>query len=403
MVRSAMRGGETGHTLANHRGPAYSSDGCRGQPATNENRMHDDFERFASDLRPILEQQAVLRAEDFERFALQLFALQFVANAPYRAFCEALGRTPATVHHSLEIPAAPTAAFKEFELTCLPLDRRTVVFHSSGTTEQRPSRHFHDDRSLELYEASLAPWFARHLLDLVPNESLFFLSLTPRHSEVPHSSLVYMLESVRRRFCPREFLFAGRVQSGEWQLEVPLIVEALAEAVGKGSPVMIAGTAFNFVHLLDALKVAGRRFELPRGSRVMETGGYKGRSRTIPRLELHRWIQSELGVPAERIVTEYGMCELGSQAYDQCLARPLGARDRGLQFPPWCRPAIHSPETGRPVAQGETGLLRLVDLANVWSVLAVQTEDLAIDRGDRFQLVGRAAQSEARGCSLMTA
>ena len=53
------------------------------------------------------------------------------------------------------------------------------------------------------------------------------------------------------------------------------------------------------------------------------------------------------------------------------------------------------------VAEGETGLIRVLDLANVWSVMAVQTEDLGVRRGDGFELIGRAAQAEPRGCSLM--
>jgi len=62
-----------------------------------------------------------------------------------------------------------------------------------------------------------------------------------------------------------------------------------------------------------------------------------------------------------------------------------------------------SPETGREVAEGESGLIQVYDLANVRSVLAVQTEDLGIRRGEGFELLGRAALAEPRGCSLMNA
>jgi hypothetical protein len=53
------------------------------------------------------------------------------------------------------------------------------------------------------------------------------------------------------------------------------------------------------------------------------------------------------------------------------------------------------------VADGETGLIRVFDLANVFSVMAIQTEDLGIRRGDGFELIGRAALAAPRGCSLM--
>jgi hypothetical protein len=47
-------------------------------------------------------------------------------------------------------------------------------------------------------------------------------------------------------------------------------------------------------------------------------------------------------------------------------------------------------------------LLQVFDLANAFSVLAIQTEDLAVRRGAGFELIGRAERAEARGCSLMS-
>jgi hypothetical protein len=66
------------------------------------------------------------------------------------------------------------------------------------------------------------------------------------------------------------------------------------------------------------------------------------------------------------------------------------------------RVQIISPETGNEVADGETGLIRVFDLASVFSVMAIQTEDLGTRRGDGFELIGRATLAEPRGCSLMS-
>jgi hypothetical protein len=105
------------------------------------------------------------------------------------------------------------------------------------------------------------------------------------------------------------------------------------------------------------------------------------------------------------------MSELSSQAYDAGIrhspalsklrndGRSFDARH--FHFPPWVRAQIISPETGREVGEGETGLVRVFDLANVFSAMAIQTEDLAIRRGGGFELLGRAALAEPRGCSLM--
>jgi hypothetical protein len=100
-----------------------------------------------------------------------------------------------------------------------------------------------------------------------------------------------------------------------------------------------------------------------------------------------------LGVQPNNVLAEYGMSELSSQAYDNAAGV--------FHFPPWARACIISPETGAESAEGETGLLRVFDLANIASVMAVQTEDLAVRRGDGFELLGRAASAEPRGCSLL--
>ncbi|MEK7707623.1 MAG: hypothetical protein AAB380_06480 [Verrucomicrobiota bacterium] len=352
----------------------------------------------------------------FDPLARELFAFQFAHNAPYRKFCEARRATPQAVTHWTQIPAVPTAAFKEFELTCLPAAGRTTVFHSSGTSGQRPSRHFHNAESLALYEASLLPWFRSHLLpDLksdIPN--LRLVTLTPPTTQASHSSLVHMFEVVRRELRADNRAFVGRSEAdGSWSLELDAARELLRNACDCGIPLVLLGAAFSFVQLLDGLAARRWQVELPPGSRVMETGGYKGRSRSLPKAQLHALITQWLGVPPSHIVCEYGMSELSSQAYDRAagdgcrvtsdenVSRHPSPATRHFHFPPWARAQIISPETELEVAESETGLIRVFDLANVFSVLAIQTEDLGIRRGDGFELIGRAALAEPRGCSLM--
>ena len=105
------------------------------------------------------------------------------------------------------------------------------------------------------------------------------------------------------------------------------------------------------------------------------------------------------------IVCEYGMSELSSQAYDATFgpSRFTFHVSRTFRFPPWTRVQIISPESGREVGEGETGLIRVLDLANVYSVMAIQSEDLGIRCGDGFTLAGRAVSAEPRGCSLQAA
>jgi len=394
------------------------------QPA-NKNRMTTELSNFAARLLPLLRDTARQAQDDeFNVHALELFALQFKHNAAYRKICEARRLTPKIVEHWTQIPVVPTAVFKELDLTCLALAERTTVFNSSGTTEQRPSRHFHSPESLKLYEASLLPWFLENVLpDLrFTIYDLRLVCLTPPPVQASHSSLVHMFETVRQKLGAAETAFVGKLASdGSWTLNFDATLAALNSSLVTRHPSLLLGTAFSFVHLLDYLTERNLRYDLPAGSRVMETGGYKNRSRSIPKTELHQLIAEKLGVPPLHIISEYGMSELSSQAYDlgalasrRQVSSSRSEQDAGetpalpgfvtrhFRFPPWARVQIISPETGHEVADGETGLIRVFDLANVFSVMAIQTEDLGIRRGGGFELIGRATSAEPRGCSLMT-
>ena len=352
---------------------------------------------------------------DFGSMALELFRIQFDSCPAYRRLCEMSGVSAESVRTWEAIPSVPTVAFQELELSSIPAGDRIAVFHSSGTSGQRPSRHFHSRESLALDGASLRGGFERGVLGLggatVGEDGLqpcdgegraLLLSLTPPTGSVPRSSLVHMIESMMGRRGGVGSCFAGRLrEDGSWEVGFEEVRRVFADATDCGRPVVVLGTAFNLVHLLEHFEDAPLSRPLPAGSRVMETGGYKGRSRELTRDELHAGISLRLGVPSWRIIGEYGMSELSSQAYDAPVAGR--GRERRFGFPPWARVLAISPETGRPVRDGETGLLRVLDLANVWSVLAIQTGDLGRVNGDTFELLGRASSVEPRGCSLMAA
>jgi hypothetical protein len=205
-----------------------------------------------------------------------------------------------------------------------------------------------------------------------------------------------MFDTVRGEFSGARF--TGRVDGeAAWTLDLAQTAAALAEAQSARQPVALLGTAFSFVHLLDHCRAGQTRYRLAAGSRALETGGYKGRGRATAKAELRQMMTRWLGIPESHILGEYGMSELSSQAYDGVLPE-TGA---GFRFPPWARARIISPETGREAGEGETGMVQVFDLANVRSALAVQTEDLAVRRGEGFELTGRAAGAAARGCSLL--
>jgi hypothetical protein len=130
----------------------------------------------------------------------------------------------------------------------------------------------------------------------------------------------------------------------------------------------------------------------------VETGGFKGRSRSVPRAELYLALEERLGVPLERIVNQYGMTELGSQFYDSVLLDPAAPRRK--LGPPWARVRIVDPETGGDAPGDEVGVILVADLANTGSVAVVQTADLGRRVAGGFEVLGREPGAEERGCSI---
>jgi len=394
----------------------------------------------------------------FDGLALELFSYQFEKNAIYRAICQQQGVAPDRVASWREIPAVTTSAFKEVPLTCFSPQEAVVVFHTSGTTQKRAGKHYF--RTLDFYRAAMLRSFAAYCLDQQPgstlrvnNETLhdslrdviseesfynseqqvemkkdssrmtfpftvakinkmrmFFLGPTAEH--FPSSSLGYMFSGLRDEFGDEKSAVFFSPQG----VEVDGFRTALEKASQENAPVFILGTALALLEAMEKFAQQGRKFKLPSGSRILDTGGYKGRHVEVTREDFQNRLCETFGVMREYLLNEYGMTELSSQFYASSLPgiplrkeRPndslhaLRCTPYVLHYmSPWVRVAAVDPETLKVLPEGEVGLLRIFDLANVDSVMAIQTEDLGRAWQDRIELVGRATGAELRGCSLLT-
>lgn len=327
---------------------------------------------------------------DFNGLALRIFAHQLRYNGPYSKYCAALGVTLDAMPADWEaIPAVPSAAYKEAALCTFDPRDAALAFQTSGTTQGIGGRHYMETTAL--YDAALLAGFEDAMLHDAPPK-LRYLNLVPDPSERPHSSLGYMMREVAQR------LGDGR---GEWylrgdELDVQRFVADARRAADAGAAVCIAGTAFAFVNLLDALRESDlASLVLPKGSRIMETGGFKGRTRIVERAELYGELAQIFALPQDRIVAEYGMTELTSQYYDATFE---GARIK--RAPAWLQPRVVGAD-GKTLPSGTVGALAHVDLANRSSCVAVLTEDLGVATDDGgIVLIGRERGAELRGCSL---
>lgn len=337
---------------------------------------------------------AKLAEDEFDRLAMDVFRHQYERNAIYRRFCDARGANPDSVEESQRIPAVPSDAFKVAALLCGDPRDAEVAFRTSGTTRGRESRGVHYLLDTGLYRAALVAGFERHLLPA--SERMRMISLVAPFAEAPDSSLSFMISEVVSRFGAEGSRFYA---SADTLMAEPLVA-ALSESQAEGAPVLLMGTSLAFVHLLDRLQAENVRLDLAAGSRVMDTGGFKGVGREVGREDLYTGITNHLGIPPAQIVNEYGMTELSSQLYDGVAGSAAAVTERRYEGPGWMRSFAADPETLDPLPEGEMGILRHFDLANLDSVMAVQTADLGIVAEGEIQLRGRARGAEARGCSI---
>jgi len=331
----------------------------------------DEYLALENRLAALIESDAIDEAA-FRDAALAVHRFQRQHNEPLANYCELRG-TPLAIQDWREIPAVPQGVFKRFRLSVAPPEAMTKTFLTSGTTgEARGQHHFLNTR---LYDTAVVCGWQRLALP-----SLRTLILTPPPADAPHSSLSHMFGVLAARESARFCVTA----------EGRLDLDAIAGDLDPGKPVAALGTALAFLNLFEQL--GDQRLPLAPGSFALETGGYKGSGRDIPKPDLYAMFGTYLNLPSDQILNEYGMTELSSQCYTRGLDRPHAA-------PPWLRALVIDPETGKEVAIGETGILQLFDLANLGSSLAIETQDLAIRETAGFTLLGRDPGALPRGCS----
>lgn len=332
--------------------------------------MLAEYQRLESSLLTFIEGGA----GDFGDLALAVHRFQRRWNAPYANFCATLPEP----REWREIPAVPQSAFKQFALSVATPEQVTKVFHTSGTTGEGFGRHALVNP--RLCDAAIRAGWRRLGLPEVPH-----FILVPRPADAPHSSLAHMMGALEPLAAETIWVIEG---GDRWRADFAADLEARAQ---RGEPVALLGTALAFLNFFESL--GPRRFQLPRGSFAMETGGFKGSGREIGKPELYAQFGDFLDLGADAVLNEYGMTELSSQFYTRGLSRPHAG-------PPWLRSVVFDPESGAEVAPGEAGVLRIFDLANLGSVLAIETQDLAIRRENgTFDLLGRDPGALPRGCS----
>ena len=361
------------------------------------NELHERVQRFAAgDETP----------DTFAGLALDIARFQADASEGFRRLLRARGKRLVALD---DIPPVPSDAFRLARVATFSAELDAARFFTSGTTAE--ARGMHALRRADTYER-LSLLFGRQAL-LPAQGSAFVIALAPAPEAPPSSSLGYMMARFIEAFDGEPLDETEKrpysASPGRWLLsENGVNLRGLEHAARVASharrPLLVLATAFALVRLLDELGEA--RLPLPSGSIVMQTGGFKGRTREVSMEELRAGVTAAFQLGAGRVVGEYGMTELTSQLYEGTIRESaLAARHPeaapGIYFePPWLRVTPVDPISLEPLSDGDVGLARFIDLGNVDSAVSIVTQDLVRRVGGGIQLLGRQAGAPARGCSL---
>jgi hypothetical protein len=325
--------------------------------------------------------------DEFQNHALALFRYQYEQNEVYRLFCNMLNVNIDDVKTVLQIPFLPISFFKTHEVKTgdfLP----ELVFYSSGTnaimvgarralplpSENENSKHF--IQSLSFYEHVFQHSF-RHFYGN-PNQYCF-LALLPNYLEQKHSSLIYMMNKL--------ISDSKYAESGFYLYNYEELYEKIILLKQKKIKTILFGVSFALLDFAEKFS-----FEFP-NLLVFETGGMKGRRPEIIKEELHQLLCNAFGV--KQIHSEYGMCELMSQAYSN--GQNLFAT------PPWMKLLLRDEKD--PLTCSETlpsGAINIIDFANIHSCAFIATDDLGkLSTNGMIEIIGRLDAAQVRGCNLL--
>lgn len=310
---------------------------------------------------------------DFESTALQLFKYQYINNQVYKAWVDSLNVKIETVTTLEDIPYLPISAFKIHKVQSFD-GLAQEVFSSSGTTGSVTSKHYVKD--IDLYLKNTIQIFNEFYTDV--NEYCF-LALLPSYLERTGSSLIAMVD---------QFIsLSVYEESGFYLYNHQALYARLLHCKSRNIPTVLFGVSFA---LLDFIKEYSLDFP---SLTIIETGGMKGRKKEMTRSQLHDSIACGFGIA--HVHSEYGMTELFSQAY---------SKEEGI-FYTGSTMNVSIREVTDPfqeVTIGRSGIINIIDLANIDSCAFIETEDLGRSRNDgSFEVLGRIDSADLRGCNLM--
>ncbi len=323
----------------------------------------------------------------FNELALRAFELQYSTDEAYRKYCTKTSISPESISHWHEIPAVASFPFKKTLASAFPERKAEEFYFRSGIAELRRKRGpFFPVRAVRSLTEG-----ANKLLEkafVFPDvDTIKMLFMVPTPVMAPGMVMASGLERIRQRFGTEDSRFLISFKG----LDLRGLISSLRHAEKADHPLVLLGATWGFDYFLDSCKRAGIVFNLPEGSRIVESGGYVGRYTKCTKEDFFSKCRDILGLPEISCINALWLCESSTVYFDNVLGNHLGgiSGERCKVAPPWTRTMAVDPRDFKRLPKGKPGLLRLYDLTNRAMAISVQTGIMGYETESGFEVVGK--------------
>ncbi len=340
------------------------------------------------------------RSDKFNKLSIALFKIQFSAIEGYARYCVKKGVTPDNINDYLQIPPMPVSAFKSDDIFIYSNDDIYLTFKTSGTSGSERGRAYFSKTGAGLTSLAIIENAKNFMF---PDKiDTHFLLVAPSPKAAPELTMAFGITEVMKNVGT----LGGRHYIGPSGLNIDEFLSDIKKYENEGAPVSIIAPSFAMVVILDKLAEKNIKFKMAPGSRVLDAGGFKGRSREISRPDMLRSIEERFAIPPQYCINALGMSEVGTQYYDDNLKNHIAGvtAPATKRNPHWAKTLVMKLDGAMnylaPQISSVKGALVHFDLSNFDRALAILTDDLGCYKEDGFEVCGRIKEGDVKGCSL---
>lgn len=318
--------------------------------------------------------------DDIESRLLTLSNANSVSVRTYREHNDSLG--------------IPDSAFRGISLFHFRDTTPVQRFSTSGTSKRGRGYADYSDRGLDLMRQSIVTKARKYVFKVLDKPAVF--RIVPEYQAAQGVIMAWGMQLLSEEFgdpC-NSACVVDRTGVNFSRLE-----QGLNRAIAAQQPIVLIGGSFSYVTLCEELAKRKCRFELPTGSCVLDAGGYKGRSRVLKADEFRRMLCTTFTISESQCINLFGMTELASQLYDSATTElgPSGERPKrgDLSTRVWVRDVWDWHQVNKG-----SGLVEIADLCIIDRPHLLFTGDWGISSDEGVAIIGRARDTEMRGCTL---